>query len=301
MKVLPLVSIITVNFNRQNDTVELLESLKNISYTNTEIILVDNGSDQPPDLIKNEYPKVTLIKNETNLGFAAANNIGIRHAKGEFILLVNNDVIVTPNFLEPLVLKLVQNRNTGMVSPKIYYHENKQMIQYAGFTDINSISIRNKGIGFNELEAGKYDHERLTFYAHGAAFLFKSKLIEEVGLMSEIFFLYYEEMDWCKRVRNHGYEIFYIPQSIIYHKDSVTSGSDSPLKTYYLNRGRLIYMLRNVKFPLLIISSFYQLLFAFPKNYLSFLLKRQWKQAKAYRNAFGWFMKHIVDKKVKAA
>ncbi len=299
MSNLPLVSIITVNYKRLHDTIELIESLEKITYPKIEVIVIDNNSNEDLDQFKNNFPNLKLIKNDKNLGYAAANNQGIRKAKGEYILLVNNDVIVTPNFLEPLVDKLSFDENAGIVSPKIFYHYSPKVIQYAGFTDIHPITIRNKGIGFNETDTGKYDTEEKTFYAHGAAFLFKAKLIQEVGFMSEVFFLYYEEMDWCKRVRNHGHHIFYIPQSVIYHKDSVSTGPDSPLKTYYLNRGRLIYMRRNIKFPLLIFSSIFQLLFAFPKNLALFLLQKKWDQAHAYRKAFGWFIKHFFDKKIR--
>ena len=188
MKKPPLVSIITINFNRLLDTVELINSIQKINYSNTELILVDNGSDECLDLIQYKFQDVTLIKNEKNLGFAAANNIGIRRAKGKYILLINNDVIVTRDFLEPLVQKLELDEQVGIVSPKIYYHGLPQIIQYAGFTDIHPITIRNKGIGFNEPESRKYDVEKETCYAHGAAFLFRSKIIEKAGYMNEIFF-----------------------------------------------------------------------------------------------------------------
>ncbi|PKP35263.1 MAG: hypothetical protein CVU00_03120 [Bacteroidetes bacterium HGW-Bacteroidetes-17] len=294
----PLVSIITVNYNRLQDTIELLESLGKIYYSNIELILIDNGSDDDLNLLERKFSNLKLIKNKKNLGFAAANNIGIKLAKGKYILLINNDVIVTPEFLTYLVQKLEQDQSIGIVSPKIYYYYKPNMIQYAGFTDINPITIRNKGIGFNELESGKYDEEKETYYAHGAAFLFRTELIKKIGFMSEIFFLYYEEMDWCKRVRNNGYKIYYIPRSIIYHKDSATTGADSPMKSYYLNRGRLIYMRRNVKFPLLILSSLYQVLFAFPKNYLRLLVQKKWTHAQAYKNAFIWFYRHFFFKNI---
>ncbi len=295
----PLVSIITVNYNRIEDTSELLFSLKKIKYSNTEIILVDNGSKEDPSVLQSKFPHLKIYLNKQNLGFAAANNLGIKNAKGEYIFLVNNDVIVTPSFLQPLIDKLENDRTVGIVSPKIYYHSEPNRLQYAGFTDIHPISIRNQGIGFDEADHGQYDKEKETFYAHGAAFLFRKSLINEVGYLSEKFFLYYEEMDWCKQVRNHDYKIFYIPQSVVYHKDSVTTGSDSPLKTFYLTRGRLIYMIRNVELPLLLISTLYQLIFAFPKNYLAFLLAKKRPQAKAYREAYAWFLWNFFNKNIR--
>lgn len=292
----PLVSIISINYNRLDDTIELFDSIRQNDYSNIELILVDNGSDKNPDTIKSSFPQLQLIKNKRNLGFAAANNIGIKHAKGKYILLINNDMVVSPGFLSPLVQKLESENIIGIVSPKIYFHNNPNIIQYAGFTNIHPITIRNKGIGFKEADKGQYDQSVATYYAHGAACLFRASLIEKVGYMSEEFFLYYEEMDWCKRARNHGFKIFYVPQSVVYHKDSLTIGYESPIKTYYLNRGRLIYMRRNVKFPLLIVSSLYQLLFAFPKNYILFLIQKKRSHAKSYRNAYGWFIAHFFDK-----
>lgn len=296
---IPLVSIIIVNFNRVQDTIELLNSIKEISYQHIECIVVDNGSTEGDiDQISIKFPSTILIKNNVNLGFAAANNIGINSAKGKYLLLLNNDIIVSPDFLQPLVDKFDKSDGIGIVSPKIYYHDKPDILQYAGYTEINSITIRNKGIGFNEIDTGLYNSDAETYFSHGAAFMFPEKIINQTGLMSEAFFLYYEELDWCKRVRNLGYKIFYVHNSVVYHKDSKTIGTDSPFKTYYLHRGRLIYMRRNIKFPLLILSTVYQLFLAFPKNLLQFILQKKSAHAKAYTKAFAWFIIHFFDRSI---
>lgn len=293
----PLVSIITVNYNHSEDTIELLDSIKKITYPNIECIVLDNGSEiDNPDIIKRKYPEINFIKNKKNIGFAAANNIGIMHANGEYILLINNDMVVSDDFLSPLLKTLQKNPEIGVVCPKIYFYDEPRNIQYAGYTEINPFTIRNIAIGYNEPDKGQYDKDSITAFAHGGAIMFPTKLLNNVGKMSEYFFLYYEDIDWCKRVRYAGYKICYVHNSVVYHKDGATTGSNSPLKTYYINRGRLIYMRRHIRFPLIIVSMLYIFLFAFPKNILVFIIKKEFLQCKAYLSAFGWFIRHIFDK-----
>jgi GT2 family glycosyltransferase len=293
---LPLVSIITVNYNQPEITCDLLESLTHITYPSIEIIVVDNASPtKSPDIILEKYPYVTLIRSEKNLGFAGGNNIGIRVAKGKHILLINNDTEVDPGFLEPLIDKLEKNTDIGVVSPKIRYFFHPDTIQYAGFTPINPITIRNSGIGFNEIDKGQYEEDVQTNYAFGAAMVIPMKVMKEVGLMADIFFLYYEEMDWMQRIKDANYKIFYVHNSLVFHKDSITTGTMSPLKIFYLNRNRLLYMRRNVHGWKAIVSIVYQLGIAIPKNLTVFLLKGQFKLFTAYARAMIWHVKNLFN------
>ncbi len=293
----PLVSVVVLNYNHSSDTIEFLESLYKSNYDNLEVIVVDNGSEPgEAELIKDKFKNVELYRVEKNIGYAPANNIGVKQAKGEYIFSLNNDIVVTENFIFPLLKVLQDNPDIGAVCPKIYFYDEPQNIQYTGYTEINPITLRNKSIGYNEPDNGQYNSDHITAFAHGGAIMFPAKLIEDVGHMSEYFFLYYEDMDWCKKIRNAGYKICYVHNSSIYHKDSVTTGANSPLKTYYLNRGRLIYMRRHIKFPLIIISLLYVYLFAFPKNIICFLFKKEYKQMKSFIRAYGWFIVHFFDK-----
>jgi len=294
--VFPLVSIITVNYNQPEVTCELLESLTHITYPAVEIIVVDNASPtKDPDVIIEKYPYITLIKSDQNLGFAGGNNLGIRLAKGKHILLINNDTEVEPGFLEPLITKLEDYPEIGVVSPKIRYFFHPDTIQYAGFTPINPITIRNSGIGFNETDRGQYDTDAQTNYAFGAAMVIPMKVMQEVGLMADIFFLYYEEMDWMQRIKDAGYKIYYVHNSLVYHKDSITTGTMSPLKIFYLNRNRLLYMRRNVHGWKAFLSVLYQLIIAIPKNLAVFLLKRQFKLFSAYARAMTWQLQNLFN------
>jgi GT2 family glycosyltransferase len=291
-----LVSIITVNYNQTDITCQFLESLRKITYSNIEIFVVDNDSpNKEADIIKNKYPEITLIKSEHNLGFAGGNNLAVREAKGDYFLLINNDTEVEPDFLEPLVLKFQSNSKIGAVSPKIKYFYRPELIQYAGFEPMNPITIRQHAIGFQEVDNGQYENDLLTDFAFGAAMLISRDVIRKVGLMADIFFLYYEEMDWMARIRRAGFEIWYVHNSIVFHKDSITTGSMSPLKTYFINRGRLLYMRRNTFGVNKLLSTFFQIFIAIPKNMLLYLLKGKFDLFRAYTKALGWHIKNIFS------
>ncbi len=243
----PLVSIVTVNYNHSETTIELINSLTKITYPNMEIIVVDNASpNDNPKKMKEAYPSIILIESVINYGFAGGNNLGIMRAQGEYVLLLNNDVEVMPDFLEPLVGKLQNNPDYGAISPKIHYYYKENTIQYAGFTPIHPRTVRNITIGKGEKDIGQYDKDYETAYAHGAAMMVPMSVIKHIGLMSYEFFLYYEEADWCQRIKNAGYKIGYVHNSKVLHKESVTTGKMGALKVYYLSRNRLVFMRRNI-------------------------------------------------------
>lgn len=296
---MPLVSIISINYNQSGVTMEMLESLRKVTYSNIEIFVVDNASpSDSPDVIKEKYPEVNLIKSEENLGFAGGNNLAILQSKGEYILLLNNDTEVDPGFLGPLVDKLRQNPEIGVVSPKIYFHHTPGMLQFAGISEINPFTVRNTGWGYGKKDDPEFEKDRESFFAHGAAMMVPRKVINEVGLMAAIYFLYYEEMDWAKRIRNAGYKVFYVHNSFVYHKESISTGKNSPLKTYYMNRGRLIFLRRNTKGWMILPAMFFQFLVSAPKNTFTFALKREGKLLSAYTKAFAWFIANLFNKKL---
>jgi len=295
-KSLPLVSIVTVNYNQAAVTCEMLESLSRITYPNIEVLVVDNGSSvDDPIMIKEKFPQVTLIENHENLGFAGANNIGIERSSGPYILLLNNDTEVTEGFLEPLVDKMKSDPLIGAVSPKIRYYYASDTIQYAGLTPINSYTVRSRAIGFSETDKGQHDTDTLTAYAHGAAMMISREIVRKIGLMSTAFFLYYEELDWGFRLRKAGYKIYYVHNSLVYHKESVSIGKQSPLKTYYLNRSRWLYMRRNVYGFRYLISILFQVFLSVPKNALVYLLQGRIDLFKAYISAAWWHLKNMLN------
>jgi GT2 family glycosyltransferase len=295
----PLVSIITVNYNQAEVTCALIESLNKITYPNFEIIVVDNHStEDDPSIIKKRYPSVVFIQNPINYGFAAGNNYGLMRARGEYVLLLNNDIEVPPGFMEPLVEKLEKNPGIGAVSPKIKFYYQPDTIQYAGYTPINNITMRNFAIGYWEKDKGQYDNDKETAYAHGAAMMVPMRVVKEIGLMSYIFFLYYEEADWCARIKKAGYKIYYVGKSYVLHKESVSTGKMSPLKIYYQNRNRIVFMRRNIEGKEFYLGILYQLFVAIPKNALKFLLKGKIIYFLAYYRAIGWHITHLFSKEI---
>ncbi len=295
----PFVSIITVNYNQAEVTCSLIASLHNITYPNFEVIVVDNASPtESPNIIKERFPNIILVENPINYGFAAGNNFGLMRARGQYVLLINNDIEVPANFLEPLVDKLMKHPQAGAVSPKIKYFFQPDTIQYAGFTPMNYLTMRNFAIGFRDVDKGQFNSDRETYYAHGAAMLVPMEVVKKVGLMSYIFFLYYEEADWCERIKAAGYKIYFVHNSYVLHKESISTGKLSTLKIYYLTRNRLIFMRRNVTGSLFYKALFYQLFIAIPKNAMQYLLKGNLKAFYAYYKAIGWHILHLFDPEI---
>lgn len=237
-------SIITINYNGLNNTCALIESIP--FNDKMEVIVVDNASDnQEAEQISSRFPYVKVIKSDKNQGFAGGNNLGIRASKGKYLFLINNDTYFEDFNVQALIDSLDSAPNIGIVCPKIKFAWPPQPIQFAGYTTLSNITIRNQAIGFGEEDHGQYETAHPTPYAHGAAMLIKREAIDKVGLMPECYFLYYEELDWSIMFTRAGYQIWYEPKCTIYHKESQATGQNSPLRTYYITRNRLRLVKRN--------------------------------------------------------
>lgn len=257
------ISIITINYNGLKDTCALMDS---ITFDDSlEVIVVDNGSKtDEASIIEQRYPHVTVVRSPRNLGFAGGNNLGIQAAHGKYLLFINNDTEfrrtenseLTSQF-SSLVARLESSDKIGMVCPKIRFAWGSNPIQFAGYTPLSPVTMRNRGIGCGEEDHGQYDIPHPTPYAHGAAMMVKREALERVGPMPECYFLYYEELDWSMMFTRAGYEIWYDPGSTIYHKESQATGQNSPLKTYYMTRNRLLFARRNIPAPRRYLTYFY--------------------------------------------
>jgi GT2 family glycosyltransferase len=287
----PLVSIISINYNQAQVTCELLASLRQVTYPNIEIIVVDNASpNEDPGMLERHYPEIKLIRSPVNVGFAGGNNLGIAQAQGRYLLFLNNDTEVAPGFLEPLVAVFEKNSQAGCASPKIIYHGTDKLIQYAGSTGINQWTGRSNTIGQMEKDRGQHNTSRLTRLIDGAAMMIPMKVIQEVGLMPELYFLYYEELDWCETIKRGGYTCHYVAESTIYHKESVSVGKASVLKTYYLHRNRLLFIRRNLQGWPFCTSTLVFLLFALPKLLLLYGVQGEWKHMRAIWQGLMWHL-----------
>ena len=239
-------SIITVNYNGLKDTCALIET---IPFNDTmEMIVVDNASkDDEAKAIQEKYPHIHTIRSDRNLGFAGGNNLGIQAARGKYLFLINNDTVFREFNVQSIIARLESSDKIGMVCPKIRFSWGDYPIQFAGYTPLSPITIRNRSIGFGEQDNGQYDSPHPTPYAHGAAMMVKREVVDKVGMMPECFFLYYEELDWSMMITRAGYEIWYEPACTIFHKESQSTGQNSPLRTYYITRNRLLIVKRNIQ------------------------------------------------------
>ena len=289
------VSIISVNFNQAVVTEDLLRSIEsNNTYPNLEIIIVDNGSDYDSTISwKLRYPHVRFIRSEKNLGFAGGNNIGIEQANADYLFLVNNDTEFSKGLVEELVDTMERNPLVGIISPKICYFDEPKLIQYAGFTEMNFNTGRNKCIGQFERDQGQYD-DRIepTGYAHGAAMMIRSSVIPKAGLMPEAFFLYYEEMDWCERIKRSGYQVWINTNAVIYHKESLSVGKNSPLKEYFMTRNRILFIRRNASTISTLLFILHFLFLVIPRNLLAYFKNKRPDLRRQFLRAICWNIYH---------
>jgi GT2 family glycosyltransferase len=287
------VSVVTVNFNQPQVTEELLRSIS-IASPPLQLIVVDNGSKTDHTAgWRTKYPAVEFIRSEKNLGFAGGNNLGIKQATGEYIFLVNNDTEFTAGLIEKLVEVMEHHPEAGMVSPKVKYYANKDLIQYAGYTPINYYTCRNNCIGKGEKDDGKYDNSPTqTAYCHGSAMMIRKTAIEKAGMMNESFFLYYEELDWCERIKRAGYQSWVCTDAVIYHKESISVGKKSKLKEYFMNRNRILFMRRNA--PVLNRAIFYAYfgLLVVPRNVLAYVKDKNYDFIPTLFKAIWWNFAH---------
>ena len=293
------ISIITVNYNGLNDTCALIDTIPFDEYS-LEVIVVDNASrEDEASVISERYPQVKVIRSNKNLGFAGGNNLGIKAALGDYLFFVNNDTLFFRGTrceervagIDSLIERLKSNPHIGAVCPKIRFAWDDAPIQFAGYTPLSSITIRNHPIGFGESDKGQYNEAHPTPYAHGAAMMVKKEVIEKAGLMPEDYFLYYEELDWSMMMRRAGYEIWYEPTFTIYHKESQATGQNSPLRTFYITRNRLLFAKRNVNAPEKYLSYLYLILIAGNKDMIKYFVQGKKDLAKAVFKGIYHFIK----------
>jgi len=244
----PKVFIIILNWNNWSDTLECLESLKNNDYPNYQVVIIDNGSDQRPNASE---AGVKIIYNQENLGFAGGNNVGIKYALeqgADYVLLLNNDTVVSQDFLFKLVKAGESNKRFGLLGPKIFFYSSarqpdgeKEKIWFAG-GQVNWLFNKGKMRGWGEKDKGQCDQPAIqeTEYITGCCLLIKKEVIEKIGLIPEEYFLYYEDTDWSLAAQKAGFKCIFVPAARIWHKGSKSSVEGSPSYIYYHVRNGLI-------------------------------------------------------------
>jgi hypothetical protein len=248
---LPRVSIIIVTWNALDVLQKCLPSVVAANYPNMEIIVADNAStDGSAAWVASAFPDTIIVRHAENGLFCKGNNEAIPHATGDYIVLLNNDVEVTPGWLEPLVHEM-EAEDVGAVQPKLKQHDNRTFFEYAGaaggFIDRVGYPF-TRGRIFDTMEAdyGQYDDPRDVFWATGAALMLRRSALDEVGLLDEQFEMHMEEIDLCWRLQRAGYRVRVAPDSEVYHIGGASLPKGNPRKTYYNFRNSLLMLYKNL-------------------------------------------------------
>ena len=294
MSPFPTIVIVILNWNNASDTIDCLDSLATLDYPNYRLLVVDNGStDESVVQIRVRHPGMEILETGDNLGYAEGNNVGIRHAiqnGADYLLVLNNDTLVAPTMLTELVQFAEAHPQVGMVGPTMYCTDPADKLYAAGsFIDWAKGHTWHRGI---YQPAAHYTHlnqpEPVDFIT-GCGVLVRRQLIEVAGVLDPIYFLNYEDVEWCVRARRHGFEVWYVPQAIMWHKDSATFEQGSPAHTYYLTRNRLLFFWQNTPKHLrwLVVS---RLIFTILQTMIIWSLKSQYRseffQRKRQANLF---------------
>ncbi len=241
----PRASIIVCNYNGYRFLENCLRTLTSQHLEGGfEVIVVDNHStDGSADYVRVSWPGVRLLESDRNLGFAGGNNLGIRHARGQYIALLNNDTKVRAGWLEALVRSADEDRAVGAVTSKIVYMDRPNTIQNAGSLLLSDGSGADRGAG--EINAGQYDCREEVFAACGCAVLYRRDALRDVGLFDEAFFCYYEDTDLSWRLRLRGWKIVYEPRAVVEHVHAATSVEWSPFFIFHAERNRVFMIIKN--------------------------------------------------------
>ena len=293
-----MVSVVIPHYGGKDILSECLLSLKNSTYPNLEIIVVDNNSpDDSVQYLKDNFSAVNLIQSEFNRGFSGGCNIGVQYANGEYILIINNDTVHEPDWIEHLVEKIESNTTIASVQPKIKNFQNREYFDYAGacggFMDKYCFPFsRGRIFSTMEKDTGQYDDACKIFWASGTAFLTRKNIFQQANGFDEDFFAHMEEIDYHWKCQLMGYEIWVEPASVIYHKGAVTLPVTSPKKTYFNYRNSLILLLTNYQLGTslrLFIPRFFMEFISLILGMLTF----KWGHAFAIMKSWLWILTHL--------
>ena len=289
-------AVVILNWNGVKYLQDFLPSVvKYSSSPDTVVYVADNGStDSSVAMLKKDFPSVKLIVNDKNYGFSEGYNKALAHIDAKYYVLLNSDVEVTENWIEPIIDMMEQDKSIGAAMPKIKSYHNKDYFEYAGaaggYIDKYGFPFC-KGRILNEIEKDNNQYEEVEeiFWASGASFFVRADLYKSTGGLDTDFFAHMEEIDVCWRLKNMGYKIMYNPKSVVYHVGGGTLPNSSPHKLYLNFRNNLLLLYKNLskeKFKRTIALRFVFDTFAG----LTFLLQFKYKEfnavVKAHRSFF---------------
>lgn len=249
---LPLVALVILNWNGKRYLEKFLPFLEKTTYKNLMIVVADNHStDDSIAFIQTSYPSIVILRNIENEGFAKGYNSALKQIDADYYLLLNSDVEVTPNFIEPMVELLERDKRIGACQPKILDWNNRSLFEYAGAAGgwIDSLGYpfcRGRIFDHLEEDKGQYDQTEAIFWASGAALFIRPKLYHLLGGFDEYFFAHMEEIDLCWRLQLKGYQIYVCPQSVVYHVGGGTLPKGNQRKVFLNFRNNLIMLYKNL-------------------------------------------------------
>ncbi len=280
----PKVSIIIVNWNGGKVFEDCLRSVKGLKYPNFELIIFDNGSTDGTQ-------KYATLRSKENLGFVGGNNKGVKIATGKYILLLNNDTKVPAYLLNVLINKMENDKNIGILQPKIYLMDKPGYLDNAG-SFLNTLGFGNHW-GFMEKDRKEFDKEREIFSAKGACLMTRKEIVDKIGLFDEDYFAYFEESDFCWRVWMSGWRVLYYPKTFIYHKLGFTSNKLSMLNlSFHSLKNRIQSFIKNFEFSNLFFYLSIHLL-VLTCLMLVYLLELRLEKALMVIKAFQWNIKNL--------
>jgi len=255
-----MISAIVLNWNGKRFLKECFDSLLDQAVKDYELIMVDNGStDGSVEFMKDNYPQVKLVLLESNIGFCRAMNAGIKKAKGEYISLFNNDVVVDKDWVGVMGAALKDNPQAGICASKVLFYKEPQKINSAGDTFDISAEAHNRGFG--QSDNGRFDKKEFVFSATAAACIYRRTMLDEIGLFDEDFFNTYEDVDLSFRAHLRGWRCLYVPEAAVRHHWLGTIGHYSPMNIFYMSKNNLNILVKNMPLGLI-------------KKYALFILKR---------------------------
>ena len=265
-----LVNIFVLNWNGKKIILDCLHSLDKVTYSNVNIVLIDNGStDGSVNLIKKEFPNIEIIQLKENLGYAGGNNYGFKNVKiqSEYSIFINNDTLVSTNFINPLIEPLKNDTSIIQTAPKIFYADDPNLLWFAGgYINLFFGWIRHRGI--RKIDKGQYNNRTLIDYATGCCICMRTKDFKLFKMFDESFSMYGEDVDLSIRVRKAGGKIMYIPESNIWHKVSASIGGQfSLIKWKKKSMGRIRLIKKNINliiFPLALIFNIIVIILELP-------------------------------------
>lgn len=279
----PRIITVILNTNRRVDTLECLASLTQNTYTNQQILVLDNHStDGSVAAIRAAFPDVQILELTDNRGYAGNNNVGIAAALAQgadWVFVLNEDTILAPDCLTCLMAVGESDPTIGIVGPLVYHHNEPTVIQSGGgLLGRNWDSLH---IAKDEPDCGQLSAPHRVEWISGCAILVRRAVIEQVGMIDERFFYFWEETEWCIRAGKAGWQIFHVPQANLWHKGVQRNYQPKPSLFYYSTRNRLLLLAKHHA-PLRVwLMAWGQLL----RTLISWSIKPKWRARRADRNA----------------